>query len=195
MSPLHLWRLNGHRRPSCSAIAALRVDDEVSLLRYYALRGCFRTDITHLTKLLNDQGGSSASKALHHVLTALVEMLIPNIDPETLLGILQKRLPKASAYMDLLQAAEVQEAMGEEEAEAVQRLREQEGHQEAANSSLRAEVRRLAAKVRAARQAASSSSAAGGGPQVEEEKRCQACEASAPRHRRLLRGAGARTAA
>ena len=125
------------------------------------MQGFFRTDLTHLTKLLNDQGGSSASKALHHVLIALIEMLIPNIDPETLLGILQKRLPKASAYMDLLQAAEVQEAMGEEEAEAVQKLKEQEGHQEAANSSLRTEVHRLAAKVRAARQAASSSSAAG----------------------------------
>ena len=34
VSPFHLWKLNGHRRPSCSAIAALKVGDEVPLLRY-----------------------------------------------------------------------------------------------------------------------------------------------------------------
>ena len=173
VSPLHLWKLNGHRRPGCTAIAALKVDDEMPLLRYCALQGFFRTDLTHLTKLLHEQGGTSASRALHHVLTALVELIIPDIQPETLLGILQRRLPKASAYMDLLQSAEVQEAMGEEEAEAVNRLKEQEGHQDAANNSLRAEVHRLAAKVRAARQAPSSSS----GAELVAPKRRKKCQA------------------
>jgi len=150
-SPLSAWKLNGHRRLPLTAIVCASVGEEVPLLRHCARQGFFRTDLVNLNKLVVDLGVGTSHKDLANVMLALVRHLLPDISDEDLLSILQKRLPKASEYLDILESEEVSHELDEEDREACAKMRKQEDEKQGAASALKVEIRALHAKIRAKR--------------------------------------------